>query len=228
VNILIVDNTIDRDSWGAGDLRRLARVANGAELTVRRAPERDLPASPRGFDRIILSGSKTSALEDSPWISDLLQFVQTALNENIPFLGVCYGHQTLARVLGGKSTCRRSEIPEVGWTKIEVIGESPLLQGLPKTFHSFSSHFEEVGKMPKDLKLLARSEACGVQACQLGNRPVFGIQFHPEKDILGAENIFAQKKKTKIPKTLLNSGKSKELYDPQIGERIFKNFLELG
>lgn len=229
MRILIIDNTIDPESWGSADLRRLSQsaAAAGALVTVRRAPQGDLPASPRGYDRVVLSGSKTSANEDAPWIDSLHQFVQTTLNENIPYLGVCYGHQTLARVLGGKSTCRRAEVPEFGWTKIEVVEDSRLLQGLSKTFYSFSSHFEEVGHVPSPLRALARSEACAVQAFEIPGKAVFGIQFHPEKDIAGAETIFAQRRKSGNPKTLLNSGKSKDLYDPQVGERIFRNFYEL-
>lgn len=227
MRILIIDNTIDADSWGVEDLRALARLAPNATVSVRRAPGQDLPASPRGFDRVILSGSKTSALDDAPWISELHRFVQSALNEGIPYLGVCYGHQTLARVLGGKDTCRRGETPEFGWTKIERTGESVLLDGLPKAFYSFSAHFEEVGTPPPGLNVLARSEGCAVQAFQLEDKPVFGIQFHPERNAIEAERTFEQRRKEKTPEHLLHPSRSKELYDPKIGERIFKNFLEL-
>ena len=201
MRILIIDNTIDPDSWGSADLRRLAQTASasGAVVTVRRAPHGDLPASPRGYDRVVLSGSKTSATEDAPWIDSLHQFVQTTLNENIPYLGVCYGHQTLARVLGGKTTCRRAEVPEFGWTKIEILEDSRLLRGLPNSFYSFSSHFDEVSQVPAPLKALARSEACAVQAFEIPGKAVFGIQFHPEKDITGAETVFAQRKKAGDP-----------------------------
>jgi GMP synthase (glutamine-hydrolysing) len=226
MKILIIDNTIDPSSRGSKDLRRLAHVAQGSTVVTRRAPDRDLPKTARGFDRIILSGSKTSALEDAPWISELHELVRDALNEKIPFLGVCYGHQTLVRVLGEKNLCRRAEVAEVGWTEIELIGESPLLRGLPKKFFSFSSHFEEVGNLPPGMKNLARSEDCSIQACQLESRPVYGIQFHPEKDVEEADKIFAEKKKLNHPKNLLHPGKSKTLYNPLIGEQIFKNFLE--
>jgi GMP synthase (glutamine-hydrolysing) len=226
MKILIVDNTIDPGSWGSQELRTLAQLAQGSTVVTRRAPNQDLPKSPRGFDRVILSGSKTSALEDAPWVSQLHELVRATLNEKIPFLGVCYGHQTLARVLSDKNSCRRAETPEVGWTEIEIIDEAPLLKGLPRKFFSFSSHVEEVGQLPTGLRNLARSKDCAVQACQLGETPVYGIQFHPERGAEEAEKTFAEKKKQKI-KGLLHPGKSKQLFNPQVGELIFKNFLEI-
>lgn len=130
-------------------------------------------------------------------------------------------------MLGGKSTCHLAKTPEIGWTKIEVTEESPLLAGLPSTFYTFSQHVEEISSLPVPLKAVARSEACAIQACYMPGRPVYGIQFHPERDIAGAEKTFAaKKKKTGNARDLLHPNRSKEFYDPQVGERIFKNFLE--
>ena len=103
MKILIIDNTVERDSWGSDELRRCARAAEGATLVVRRAPQDDLPPSPRGFDRIIISGSGTSCLSDAPWIDRLHEFIRTSINEKKALLGVCYGHQSLVRALAGKN-----------------------------------------------------------------------------------------------------------------------------
>ena len=233
MRILIIDNTLDRESWGAEDLRRLARQPSttaGASVIVRRAPHSDLPPSPRGFDRIILSGSRISALDEAPWISALHQFVRSALNESVPLLGVCFGHQTLATVLASGerpvNACQRSQTPEFGWTEIERTERAPLLEGLSDTFYSFSAHFEEVQAPPPGTRVLARSRACAIQAFQLAERPIYGIQFHPERDIAGARRSFQERKKEKSPKTLLHPERSAELYDPKVGETIFGNFLK--
>ncbi len=229
MKVLIIDNTIDLDSWGSPELRRLAQLAPGATVHTRRAPLDDLPSSPRGYDRIIVSGSKTSAMEDAPWIESLHRFIGKAIDESIPYLGVCFGHQTLARVVSGKSqVCRKAKTPEIGWTKIEVVSESALFEGLPKTFYSFSSHYEEVGELPASLRNFARSTDCAVQAFQLSDKPIYGIQFHPEKDIKSAEKTFAAKKRSPQTKNdpLLHPGQSKKYFDPTVGETIFKNFLK--
>jgi len=234
MKILIIDNTIDQDSWGSPELRQLAQLAPDATIHTRRAPHGDLPSSPRSYDRIILSGSKTSAMENAPWIESLHRFVGQALDESIPYLGVCFGHQTLARVVSGKhaqtdQVCGKAKTPEIGWTKIEVFGESELFKGLPKEFYSFSSHYEEVSELPSQLRNFAKSADCAVQAVQLGNKPVYGIQFHPEKDIPSAEKTFTSKKKSPQTKNdpLLHAGQSKKFFNPAVGEAIFKNFLGL-
>jgi GMP synthase (glutamine-hydrolysing) len=228
MNILIIDNNIDPDCWGSQDLCRLARMTPGATIFVRRAPQGDLPKSPQEFDKIIVSGSKSSALDDSPWVGQLVEFIRKSLELRKPFLGICYGHQILARSIGGKELVGQASKAEFGWTQIEVIGSSPILQGIASSFYSFSSHFEEVQQVPKGMKTLARSQDCSIQACQLENLPVYGLQFHPEKSIQEAKKILSDRKKDQNPIALLNPTKSEELYDPKLGETLFKNFLQPG
>ena len=225
MKILIIDNMIDRDCWGSQDLCELVRKVSKDTIYVRRAPHDDLPTSPKTFDRIILSGSKTSALDDAPWISQLHHFVRKAVDLGKPFLGVCYGHQTLVRALGGKANVRKADSPELGWTQIKISEPSSLMEGLPSTFYSFSSHYDEVSELPTGMKRLAFSKDCLIQACQLEKLPIYGIQFHPEKNLEDAKNKLLEKKRTGFPTQLLNPDCSDDLYDPQIGETLFTNFL---
>jgi GMP synthase-like glutamine amidotransferase len=130
----------------------------------------------------------------------------------------------LARALGGGVAA--SELGEIGWTRIEVTGESKLFEGLPREFYSFSSHFDEVNKLPGGFRKIASSDACGVQAMQLGEKPVFGIQFHPERDLAQGDARYKSAAKEKAdPRFILNAGKGPKLYDPKVGEKIFSNFL---
>lgn len=226
MRLLVIDNTLDPTSWGSSDLARFGRLVPGTTVFVRRAPHEDLPESPRSFDRIIVSGSRTSCLEDAPWIAGLHDFVRRAIDEGKPYLGVCYGHQTLIRALGEKSQVRKAARPEYGWTRIELLERSRLFEGLPGEFHTFSSHQEEVSRLPAGMTLLARSEDCPIQACELADKPVFGIQFHPERDAEGADRSFREWKK-KGEKQLLHPSRTSELYDAKVGETIFGNFLRL-
>lgn len=227
MRLLIIDNTLDPDSWGSSNLARFGRLSSGSTVTVRRAPHDDLPSNPSVYDKVILSGSRTSCLEDAPWISRLDAFVRDWIGSGKPLLGVCYGHQALVRAMAGKTHVRKAAEPEFGWTRIEVLEGSPLLEHVPREFHSFSSHYEEVAELPAGFRRLARSRDCEIQACQLGDRPVFGIQFHPEKDLNEGERILSDKKKAGAPKKLLGLGQGKTLFDASIGETIFGNFLRL-
>lgn len=241
MKILIIDNTIDRACWGAKDICRALRQnppqnlpqPSNVTLYVRRAPECDLPADPSAFDRIIVSGSKTSVLSSAPWISELTSFIQKAVQSEIPFLGICYGHQMLARALGGIKSVRKAAVPEFGWTQISLTSSSgspsgsPLFAGLPQSFYSYSAHYDEVHILPPGMKNLATSEHCEVQACQLESLPIFGIQFHPERNLSDAERAYQRWKKTKDSPPLAHYAQGKTFYNPKVTETLFRNFLNL-
>ena len=112
---------------------------------------------------------------------------------------------------------RKSAKPEHGWTKIEILQNAPIFEGLPSTFYSFSSISKRFRISPKAMKNLARSDDCQFQACQLGNLPVYGVQFHPERDIANALKTFAERKKLGGAKLLLHPNDSEKLYNPKVG-----------
>ena len=227
MRILIIDNNIDRLWWGSENLRRYARAQTGSTVITRRAPHDDLPESPADFDRIVVSGSKTGAGDDAPWIETLLEFIREAVALGKPYLGICYGHQALARALGGKETVRRGVKGEFGWAKIETLAPFPLFEGLPKEFYSFQSHYDEVQALPPGVTCFAKSDDCPIQAIQLAGKPVFGIQFHPEKSLPDAERSFSEERKLGRNRFLLRPKESKSLYNPKVAEQIFKNFFTL-
>lgn len=225
MKVLIIDNTLDRDSWGSASLRSFVMKSTDRTAFVRRAPQSDLPDSPAGFDRIILSGSRTSCLEEGTWVSRLDDFLKSSLNLAKPILGVCYGHQALNRVLGGKSILRKGPKGEFGWTKIQLIERAPLFAGLSDEFWSFSSHYEEIATLPKGMRHLAKSTDCNIQACRLEDLPVYGIQFHPEKNLSSAEDSIREWKKDGRSSQILHEKSGDKLYDPTVGDKIFENFL---
>ncbi len=225
MKVLIIDNTRDPESWGSADLREFVTKSPDRTAFVRRAPEEDLPASIRGYDRVILSGSRTSCLEEGAWISRLDALLKESLREGKPVLGVCYGHQSLNRALGGHRVLRKGEPGEFGWTEIEVVERAPLFEGLPDRFWSFSSHHEEVAELPKGMRLLARSKACAIQACRLEDLPVYGIQFHPEKNLPSCDRSVAAWKKDDRKSQILRPKEGNKLYNAAVGEKIFGNFL---
>ncbi len=227
MRVLIIDNTIDPHCWGSYELAKYGKLAPGATLHVRRAPHDDLPKSPEGWDRIIVSGSKTSAMEDAPWIERLLEFIRRTVDMKKPYLGVCYGHQSLVRALGGRERVRLAAQSEHGWTKIKLHEDSALTKGLNREFYSFSSHYDEVHSLPQGMKRLASSQDCEIQACQLESLPVFGIQFHPEKSAEDAKKSFQEYRKKGAPKRLLHADETDKLFQVEIGDTLFGNFFQL-
>ncbi len=225
MKVLIIDNTLDPDSWGCSNLKKYVLRSSDRTAFVRRSPTADLPESIRGYDRLVLSGSRMSCLDKTPWTDKLDGLVLEALNTNRPILGVCYGHQTLNRTLGGRQVLRKAPQSEFGWTEIEVIEKAPLFAGLPDRFWTFSSHYEEVTELPKGMRLLARSNDCAVQACRLEDLPVYGIQFHPEKSLEESKRSIAGWKKDERRSQIRFPEESEKYFDETVGDRIFENFL---
>lgn len=122
---------------------------------------------------IILSGSPASLLEREPptppeWV----------LNLGIPVLGICYGHQVIARMMGG--TISRAS-GEYGRTYIRITKRDPIFEGLGDREEVWMSHSDYVEKPPKDAEILALSEDMGyVASFRISGKPIYGVQFHPE------------------------------------------------
>jgi GMP synthase (glutamine-hydrolysing) len=124
---------------------------------------------------VILSGGPESVYgeEAVPFNTRLLEF-------DGPLLGLCYGHQLLTHHLGGE--VRHLEHGEFGKTtlRIKPRAASPLLEGMPAESMVWMSHADTVVAPPPDFTVLASSEFCAVAAMAHRERPVFGLQFHPE------------------------------------------------
>ena len=132
------------------------------------------------------------------------------------------------RALGTEKQLRVSATPEVGWTEIEWLVESPISLGLPRNWHSFSRHFEEVASLPPGFRKLARSPRCDIQACEVIGKPAYGLQFHPERAVEGAESTIAAFRGKIDASALINARLGGDLHDEAGSRRIFENFYGLG
>jgi GMP synthase-like glutamine amidotransferase len=131
------------------------------------------------FQAMIIAGSPASATEDRPWILEELRAIEQADHLEMPVLGVCFGAQLLARAYYGKPAVRRSPRPELGWHQVKHETDDLLFEGVSHVFTSFQYHFEEVIPQP-GMYVLATNDASPVQAFRIGEKPIWGIQFHAE------------------------------------------------
>jgi GMP synthase-like glutamine amidotransferase len=151
----------------------LERFADGLglDVSVHRADHGPdaLPAT-GSFDLLVVMGSIESVYDTSvPWISPERAVVSTAVDKGVPVLGICFGAQLLAEVLGGSVTL--APRPELGWGTIRTdepgwIGPGPWLN-----WH------DDAILCPPGAVALARTDAA-LQAFAQGRHT--GIQFHPE------------------------------------------------
>jgi len=96
----------------------------------------------------------------------------------LPMLGLCYGHQLLARHFGGEVA--RGDRQEYGTARLEVMKPVGLLEGLGPVERVWMSHGDSVKRLPDGFEVLGRTEDCPVAAMGDLVRKVYGVQFHPE------------------------------------------------
>jgi GMP synthase (glutamine-hydrolysing) len=129
-----------------------------------------LAEAPRG---LVLSGGPASVYEPGvPTVSPQL------FAAGLPILGICYGHQLMAHLLGGVVEVGREG--EYGFAEVVIDEEDALLRGLGKTMATWMSHRDQVVRVPPGFVVLAHSQNCPVAAMADLRRRLFGVQFHPE------------------------------------------------
>lgn len=153
--------------------------------------EGELPPVPTDewpHDGVVVSGSAASVYWNREWIEDLRGWLERAVRTDLPMLGVCFGHQLLAGVLGGR--VRSMGEYELGYHMIRRTGESHLLAGLDEWFVAFTAHSDEVVALPPEATTLAENPY-SVHGFREGS--VYGVQFHPEMDLASATTIMAHR-----------------------------------
>ena len=99
-----------------------------------------------------------------------------------PLLGVCYGHQALAAAFG--AWVRRDLASHLGEETVRIAAGGGIFSGFPASFPMHESHEEIVVRDPalkRNFALLAESGSGLVEAIAHRERPLFGVQFHPER-----------------------------------------------
>nr|WP_314277662.1 glutamine-hydrolyzing GMP synthase [uncultured Peptostreptococcus sp.] len=126
--------------------------------------------NPKG---IIFTGGPNSAyIEDSPKISSEIFEI------GIPILGICYGDQLMAHLLGGKVQKGDNQTREYGKTLIEY-GQSPIFEGISSN-QVWMSHTDYILQVPDGFDVVATTKNCPVAAMHNVDKKLYGVQFHPE------------------------------------------------
>ena len=138
-------------------------------------PEHVLEELERGdVGGVIFSGGPVSISDpNAPTIDP-----KPILERGIPILGICYGHQLIAKLFGGE--LESGKYREYGRTPIEVINRDKLLDGLPNKFNAWMSHGDTVVKPPPGFEVTSRSRGDVITSMSDEKRGIYSTQFHPE------------------------------------------------
>lgn len=132
---------------------------------------------------VVVTGSAAMVTEAADWSLGTERWLAGAIAANKPTLGVCYGHQLLARALGGKvaTNARGRQIGTVDVALTRAARHNVLTQALPETLHVPVSHSQAVVELPPNAVRLGRAPLDENHAFAYGDR-TWGVQFHPEFD----------------------------------------------
>ncbi|MCF8193953.1 MAG: glutamine-hydrolyzing GMP synthase [Bacteroidia bacterium] len=161
--------------FGSQYTQLIARRVREMEVYCEILPYHRCPVEQGSWKAVILSGSPSSTHDpEAPVVPWPTWF------EGVPVLGICYGAQWLAANRGG--SVARSVIREYGRAVLQVQGSvgSPLLEGLSEASQVWMSHGDTIVQLPTGARCIASTETVANAAFEWTDRPLYGIQFHPE------------------------------------------------
>ncbi len=222
--VALIDNSLDKNVY---DPVRHWKAHLACEWISFEAKRSYFPALEEGFTHFILTGSEASILEREKWVYEEVELVKLAIEKGISILGSCYGHQLLVLALLGPAHVKRCENPEVGWIKIRIEKENDLL-GEGRTAHCFSIHFDEVVNLNQNFEVLASTRNCPIQAFKLKDKPVWGIQMHPEIDIREGRSLLEKLLMLRHPNSpLIEKALNSKPRDSGLIKPILRKFLKI-
>jgi len=168
MRVYVVDNG---GQWTHREWRVLRYLRVDTKIVPNDTPSEDL----RDLDGLVLSGGAPRVGIDPTKMGRNGEYLEKL---DYPILGICAGHQFMAQHFGGRAAA--AKVPEFGKALLTVQEPDELFMGLPKTFEVWESHNDEVSALPKGFIGLASSPNCRIQAMRSLDRPLFGLQFHPE------------------------------------------------
>ncbi|MGX9355560.1 type 1 glutamine amidotransferase [Roseobacteraceae bacterium S113] len=139
------------------------------------------PTDITAFDGIIITGSPASVHDAAPWVARLLDEIARAYHAGMPMFGACFGHQAIAKALGGSvvpnpdgwafglQEMRIEQTPD--WLAQAGVADGALLQ--------YGAHIEQVAKMPAGAQVLFSMDHCPNAGFAISDQ-VFTTQNHPE------------------------------------------------
>lgn len=168
MKVPVIDNG---GQWTHREYRVLRDLDAESRIVPNTTPYEDLDA-----DAIVLSGGALSLEGTDTPLGRVAEWIDRV---PVPVLGICVGHQFLARHFGGRVA--KGTTPEFGRVELTVDRpEHPLFRGLGPRLNVWASHNDSVVVLPPGWEVLAHSSACPVEAMAHPTRPIWGVQFHPE------------------------------------------------
>lgn len=184
----------------------------GLEFRRYSVMEMEFPGDVHECGGWLITGSKFGAYEDHPFIRPLEEFIRRAYAEDVPVVGICFGHQIMAQAMGGKV-----EKYAGGWTAgttdYDFGGEKVTLNAW---------HQDQVTRKPEAAALAGSNPTCAIAALRYGDR-MYSVQAHPEFTQDFMAGLMEVRGKGVVPDEVLRKARarlSEPLDSARIADRI--------
>lgn len=158
--------------------RLFASQPLAAEFAVYNVMEGSYPPDSEHYDAYLVTGSKADSFGSDPWIETLKTYLLERYARGDKLLGICFGHQLLALLLGGKAG-RAEQGWGVGTHRYRLAHQPAWMTPVLEELTLLISHQDQVTKLPENATLLASSDFCPIAAYCIDDQ-VLCFQGHPE------------------------------------------------
>jgi GMP synthase (glutamine-hydrolysing) len=172
---------------------------------------------------VIVTGSASSVVDLEPWMERTAELLRELVREEVPLLGICFGHQLLGHALGGRverNACGR----EMGTVELTLSRSDPVI-GHAGAWHVNSTHVDTLVELPPAAELLGTTQLEPHAAVRFGEA-AWGVQFHPELDAQVMREYFAARRSLLDAEGFDLARAEADLRDAPFGAAVIARFLE--
>lgn len=178
MQLVMVNNYRERDK-GQQALQNLTRcMGQPLQYVDQGVPELEKKILEHKPDLVVLTGS-SAMLTRSGTREEFNQEIDFIKKAPVPILGICFGHQLIGTTFG-------SGLSDLGqmnrkFEEVKIVNRHPLFDGLPPRITVAESHKLILNKVPMGFQRLAESSVTNIEAIRHETKPIYGVQFHPER-----------------------------------------------
>jgi GMP synthase-like glutamine amidotransferase len=181
---VLVTNTDDSDfaHRHPKDGEKFAKLLNTVrpswQIKIYQVKDGTFPNRSDECDGYVITGSPASVNAGDRWIEQLLQFIRALYSANLPTVGCCFGHQAIAKALGGEVT-RSSKGWGFGVSPTHFTVNKSWMNPESQNLNLYAAHTEQVTRLPAGAEVLGGDNFCPIGSFAIGNT-FFTTEYHPE------------------------------------------------